>query len=169
MYNFYNTIVSDLGHFHINDNSSLPISSHDFVKSISNSGGCLRWHDLTVSTSNGYQVRISFNEPVFGNRDEYLEIGDGLIHGKETRLARFNGSTLPNDVTSVSNAAWINIISPCSKGTLVVNLTITSETDSGILQLTLDVFYKHSYSTTASCLELNEMIQIQKIDWSTYV
>ena len=163
----YNTIVLDLGHFHINDNSSLPISSHDFVKSISNSGGCLQWHVLTVNTSSDYQARISFNEPVFGNREEYLEIGDGLIQGKETRLARFNGSTLPNDVISVSNAAWINIISPCTKGTLVVNLTITSETDSGILKFTLDIFYKHSYSTTTSCLELNEMIQIQKIDWST--
>ena len=135
-------IVSDLGHFHINDNTSLQISSHDFVKSISNSGGCLKWHDLTVSTSSGYQVRISFNEPVFGNRDEYLEIGDGLIQGKETRLARFNGSTLPNDVISVSNAAWINIIYSCTKGTLTVNMTITSETDSGIWNHTLNILIR---------------------------
>ena len=140
--NLYNTItiLSDLGHFHINDNSSLPISSHEFMKTISNSGDCLRWHILTVNTSSGYQVRLSFNEPIFGNREVYLEIGDGLVHGAETRLTRFYGSTLPNDVRSVSNAAWINIISPCTKGTLTVNMTIKRETKSGILKHKLNIF-----------------------------
>ena len=129
----------DMGHFYINDSRSIVISSHAFVKTLSNTKDCLKWQALIASTSRGYQVRIAFNQPVFGNREEYLEIGDGLYQGEETRLTRFNGSALPNDVISVTNAAWINVISPCTnEGTLIMNITINRQTDSGILKHLLD-------------------------------
>ena len=43
----------------------------------------------------------------FQRPGDVLEIGDGLLYDNATSLARFSGSTLPSNVTSVSNALWI--------------------------------------------------------------
>ena len=124
-----------MGHFYINSNMSIPISSHAFVKTLSNSGDCLNWHVLTVNTSNYYRVRIAFNQLVFGNSEEYLEIGDGIVHEEGTRLARFKGRKLPDDVISVSNAVWINVKSICPSEALILNMTVQREFHSGIIEM----------------------------------
>ena len=82
----------------------------------------LTWHDLTFTTTEE-RLRISFNK--FSFDEGYLEIGDGSLYSESTRLTRFNGSTIPSDVISVNNAAWMRISSRCTVKTPEINMTIT--------------------------------------------
>ena len=62
-----------------------------------------------------FRIRFHFDEFHFNESIGYhsaLEIGDGLIRGTGTRLAHFRGSEVPMDVTSVSNAAWMQVYDP---------------------------------------------------------
>ena len=71
--------------------------------------------DWRFNTSTGFRIRFHFNEFHFYESIGYhsaLEIGDGLIRGTGTRLAHFRGSEVPMDVTSVSNAAWMQVYDP---------------------------------------------------------
>ena len=84
----------------------------------------MTWHALTVNASDGLKVRITFHEFNFTDF-EYLEIGDGVVVDDDTRLVNFSGATLPSNVTSVSNGAWIKIKSPCGTMSPDLNITIT--------------------------------------------
>ena len=62
-----------------------------------------------------------------------MEIGDGLSTSEETRLTRFTGNISPNDVTSVSNSAWIYIESPPDNISMIAEMTIIAVNFSGKL------------------------------------
>ena len=61
---------------------------------------------------------------------DYLEFGDGLISGHSTQLARISGTAKPENVTSVSNAAWINMHVSCSNETFTLLLEVGAESSS---------------------------------------
>ena len=60
-----------------------------------------------------------------------MEIGVGLSKSEETRLTRFIGNVLPNNVTSVSNSAWMYIESPPGNISMISGMTILSVNISG--------------------------------------
>ena len=60
-----------------------------------------------------------------------MEIGDGLSTSEETRLTRFIGNISPNNVTSISNSAWIYIESPPGNISMISEMTIVSVNISG--------------------------------------
>ena len=60
-----------------------------------------------------------------------MEIGDGLSKSEETRLTRFIGNILPNNVTSVSNSAWMYIESPPENISMIAEMTIIAVNISG--------------------------------------
>ena len=85
------------------------------------SSNCVSWRIWTFTANSDQRIQISFQyfhlyEP------EYLEIGDGLENGEETRLAHFIGDSLPSNVVSVSNSAWIYVEAP--PGTTTVNAEV---------------------------------------------
>ena len=67
----------------------------------------------TFSISNDRRIKFHFTQfsTYYGSSSyhEYVEIGDGMETGLETRLAHFAGRTLPSNVTSVSNSAWLKV------------------------------------------------------------
>ena len=77
-------------------------------------------------------MRFEFQQFAFDGPEEYLEIGEGLVAGEETRLARFSGTDLPWEVTSVSNSAWIRIETPCRKRTPDFSILISAVNYTGI-------------------------------------
>ena len=87
---------------------------------------------MTFETSSDFRVRITFEIFLFENHDEYFEIGDGIVHEQETKLASFSGATKPSDVISVSNVVWMNIKSPCANESSIFNFTVYRATNSGI-------------------------------------
>ena len=52
--------------------------------------------------------------------------------GAETRLARFNGTSHPSDVTSVIHTAWMNLHTTCMYDVFQLNMKVTSENHSGM-------------------------------------
>ena len=59
------------------------------------------------------------------NHYSALEIGDGLDPGNRSRLTHFRGLFLPDDVTSVSNSAWIIIYDAGLVGYTYVVVAVT--------------------------------------------
>ena len=116
--------VSDIGRFFIEGNINMTIPPREFIKIFSSDEECLTWHDLTFRTSEK-RIRITFHIFVLNEVDGQLEIGDGSLYSEDTRLARFDGRTLPSDVISVSDAAWIRISSQCVTRTPRINITCT--------------------------------------------
>ena len=87
----------------------------------------------TLNTSQHHQqqrVGIVFMEFNLSKSDEYIEVGDGLIIGENTRLAHFTGNYIPDDVTSISSAAWISARLSCLNSG-AFNITITAINDTG--------------------------------------
>ena len=80
----------------------------------------------------GLRVRFEFQQFSFDGPEEYLEIGEGLVSGEETRSAHFSGTDVPSDVTSVSNSAWIRIETPCRKRTPDFSIMISAVNNTGI-------------------------------------
>ena len=82
---------------------------------------CVSWRLWTFTTNSDQRIQISF-QYFHLNEHEYVEIGDGLVKGKETRLAHFIRNYLPSNVTSVSNSAWIYV--EAIPGTTTVNAKV---------------------------------------------
>ena len=90
---------------------------------------CVTGDLWTFETYVEYNIRIEFEK--FGLQDaghEYVELGDGLEKTEATKLAHFTGSNPPQNVTSVSNSAWVflafvydNITSPFTIKVKAVN------------------------------------------------
>ena len=61
------------------------------------------------NATEGFRIGIIFEILCFTDANDTVQIGDGLVFGEETRLAHFGGTTLPSEVTTISNSAWISI------------------------------------------------------------
>ena len=70
----------------------------------------IMWTFNTTMTSSTHQtIRITFRQFDFERDREFLVIGDGMIGGRSTELARFTGSHPRTAVEFLSNAIWIMI------------------------------------------------------------
>ena len=109
-------ILSHTDHIILNEPSSITLTSYDLAKSLSCAPEGFTQPVLTFSTLwQDLKIGFFFQEFYLNNSHEYLEIGDGSFrHGRKdtSRLARFSGTALPSNVTSVSNAAWISVDTP---------------------------------------------------------
>ena len=97
-----------LDHLKVNNTDALTASTDNIFSSLSEFTTCVSWYLWTFTSSSNLRIQISFGYFDFKGH-EYLEIGDGLIKENETRLAHFSGAALPNNVTSLSNSAWMYI------------------------------------------------------------
>lgn len=61
----------------------------------------------TFNTTEGHRIRFRFLEFQMPRLSYFLEIGDGSMIGKSSTLVRFERDTLPSNVTSVSQSAWL--------------------------------------------------------------
>ena len=106
------------------DKTSTMISSNDIFHTLPSDTSNSVFPVLTFNATTGFRIKLTFQRFVFNGSNEWLEIGDGLESSEDRRLARFSGTDLPWEVTSVSNAAWIKINTLCRKRTPDFSLTI---------------------------------------------
>ena len=100
------------GHYFIDHESQLTITKDDINTTYGVGDNSPDW---TFNSSKGFRINFEFQRFSFYWSSSYysaLEIGDGLTRGTETRLAHFRGLDKPNDVTSISNAAWMRVYAP---------------------------------------------------------
>ena len=124
-------MFSDTEWILLTGNGSVDLSINDFTKTLSCFVDCLRWQTLYFNTSVALRIKITFQKFNFGESGDYLEFGNGLVRTEDTRLVHFSGSTLPSNVTSVSNAAWILIKSSCARVFLKLKITLSAVGVSG--------------------------------------
>ena len=108
------------------------LSSNDLVTTLPCAGKCETLPSWTFSTTSDLKIRITFSQFRFVDDNWYLEIGDGKDIRKATKLAHFTGYDLPDDVTSVTNAAWIKVHAACGINSATFGMTVTSVRDEGI-------------------------------------
>ena len=84
------------------------LSSNDLVTTLPCAGNCETLPSWTFSTAPDLKIRITFSQFRFVDGNWYLEIGDGKIIRKATKLAHFTGYDLPKDVTS-DISDWIYV------------------------------------------------------------
>ena len=92
---------------------------------------------LTVSTSEGLRVEITFDKFIMNGIRNYLFVGDGLSGTNDTILARFNGNALPSNVISVTSSAWFTLQAPLESKVFDLHLTVTAKTFTGTTNLLL--------------------------------
>ena len=106
-----------VGYHFLEPNSSINISEADLnATNTSYDDSKLHW---TFNTALGFRIMFKFQTfSLYWSSNYYsaLEIGDGVEIRPETRLAHFRGLDVPDDVVSVSNAAWITIYEFSSAG-----------------------------------------------------
>ena len=100
-----------LGHYNVNE-SSITVISVDLSSAFNGGNNSPTW----TFEANSDQ-RINFNFSTYYFSFNIYEIGDGLVRGESTRLARFKGIDQPSNVTSVSSCAWlsVDVLSICQK------------------------------------------------------
>ena len=88
---------------------------------------------FTFRTSKDLRIRMTFHAFIFGETGEFLEIGDGPNVKISTQLARFNGTGIPNDVVSITNAVWIIVKISCGVRMFSLNITVAAEDKTGMI------------------------------------
>ena len=100
------------GNYTIVDGDSYTITRENLVTAYQANNYLPVWRFNTIED---HRIRFSFQDfSFYWNDYDYnlLDIGDGWSTDAKTRLATFGGRTLPTDVTSVSNAAWLKVNEP---------------------------------------------------------
>ena len=64
----------------------------------------------TFKTAGKFKIGFKFHVFDIRSSADYLEIGDGLEIKQSTVLVHFSGRTLPSNVTSISNCAWMKVM-----------------------------------------------------------
>ena len=122
-------------HHTLNERSLVNISSNDVISAIPCTECCTTSKQWTFEAPENLRVRLTFENFSFPDPHGYLEIGDGIIIGENTRLAHFTGTSLPSNVTSVTNAAWITVHVRCGNINETFNIKITAVNYSGELYI----------------------------------
>ena len=78
------------------------------------------------------RIKFTFQQFDFDDLYGHLEIGDGVVSGGATRLARFSKTDIPSNVSSVSNAGWITVASSCYDREFSLRMTVMTENKSGM-------------------------------------
>ena len=117
-------------HFILTDTDVIPLSINDIFATYPVVPHCVYRYLWTFTTNVDLRIQITFQEfDIKGHA--YMEVGDGLSKSEQTRLTRFIGNILPNDVTSVSYSAWIYIESPPGNISMIAEMTIIAVNISG--------------------------------------
>ena len=116
----YPIVITD--NLNLEEESFEFITTSNFLLTLSCGTTWSVWPIMTFTAPNGFRIRGLFEKFGFDKPGEYLEFGDGLTNTEEKRLARFYGTDVPSDVTSVSNSAWIKVSTPC--GTNIPDLSM---------------------------------------------
>ena len=127
-----NSCLIVLDHFILTDTDVIPLSINDIFATYPVVPHCVYRYLWTFTTNGDLLIQIKFQEFDLKGHG-CMEIGDGLSKREETRLTRFIGNILPNDVTSVSNSAWIYIESPPGNISMIAEMTIIAVNISGKL------------------------------------
>ena len=99
------------------------------------------WVRWTFSTNNKSRILVQFQTFSLEPFEEALAIGDGPIPSDDTRMVLFSGDNVPRNVTSVSNALWIQfqyVINSCCR-IAMLHFTISPVTESGNVRLMFEV------------------------------
>ena len=99
------------------------------------------WARWTFITNNKSRILVQFQTFSLEEFEEDLAIGDGPIPSDDTRMVLFSGDNVPSNVTSVSNALWIQfqyVINSCCR-TAMLHFTISSVTESGTFHFMFEV------------------------------
>ena len=122
-----------LDHYTLAENESMVISSKNIFHTLPCDAEKLSASPiLTFDAPSGFRIKCTFGLFIFNRSNEYLEIGNGLFSGEETRLVRFSGADKPSEVVSVSNVAWLRVKSNCKRKIPDFNVTISAVADTGI-------------------------------------
>ena len=115
-------------HSYISDTSSIAITSDEIGSTLPCNSTCSTWPLFSFGTSDVLKIKFYFQRFILEN--QYIDIGDGIVRGRATRLARFSNTDSPNNVSSVSNAAWLTIASPCGNRIFSLTMVIAAEDKS---------------------------------------
>ena len=122
-----------IDHYFVNESVLVNLSSNDLFTTLPCAGNCETLPSWTFSTVSDLKIRITFSQFRFVDGNGYLEIGDGKVIRKASRLAHFTGSNLPDYVTSVTNAAWIKVHAACGINSATFSMSVTAVRDEGTL------------------------------------
>ena len=115
----------------LEDKQEFLIGPSDIVTSLPCNSMCVTSPKWNFVADEDTRVHIEFQELECWKDECYIEIGDGLTFGTDTKLAQFGGRALPCNVTSVSNTAWINVHTSCRDEVLKLQLRVTHVNTSG--------------------------------------
>ena len=63
----------------------------------------------SFNSTQDFRIHFRFVAYLCNPNECYLIIGDGVDSGNSTRLAEFSDATIPSNVTSISDSAWLKI------------------------------------------------------------
>ena len=125
----------------MDDGSSVTLSSFDLAKSLSCRVGLFEQSVLTFDAPADLKIRISFNAFKL-KANESLVIGDGLVSGEDSQLSHFSGTALPSNVTSISNAAWINVTTSLTSKVTDIELIVEAVSSAGVFNFVFEDKHK---------------------------
>ena len=99
--------ISWVGYYYFSDRRSYEVVTEDIKDAFITQDFTPTW---AFHTLRNHRIRFKFHHMYFDDRSVHLEIGDGVRPGISTRLVVFYDITLPDDVISISNAAWLRVI-----------------------------------------------------------
>ena len=118
--------------FFIDGNETVTITPGDIIKIQNKNWYCIAGELWTFSTSVGSNINIEFEQfGLHNHHHEYVELGDGLEKTEGTTLAHFTGRSLPQNVTSVSNSAWVFLAFIRGNITLTFTISVKAVNSSG--------------------------------------
>ena len=99
------------GNYFLRDDSTVVIHKHHIYRALER-GTSFEWSHTPVWTFNAtnyFKIRFHFTDfDCLGSASCYVRIGNGLI-SEEDRLLNYNGRSVPSNVTSESNTAWLKV------------------------------------------------------------
>ena len=123
-----------LGTFFVEPATSIYITSERFTASLHREYCTFTlW---TFTTHNESRIVLEFLKFDLENSTEFLEIGDGPDHRRDTIMTIFSGHGLPSNVTSVSSSAWIKFryhLNKCCRNPSL-EFAVSAVNKSGILK-----------------------------------
>ena len=97
----------------MDDHTNAIVSSDHVTKTLPCNSKCTAGPVWTFNTSENWRIKIIFQNFDFGEQNGYLEIVDKNSEGYMTTTG-LNGTSLPTNLISVSNALTIAVQIPCT-------------------------------------------------------
>ena len=151
----------------LEDKQEFLIGPSDIVTSLPCNSMCVTSPRWNFVADEYMRVHIEFQELECWKDECYIEIGDGLIFGTDTKLARFAGRALPCNVTSISNTAWIIVHTSCRGEVLQLQLRVAPVNKSGAYKNMY--FIVHNSIITLSHNNVFQPIRLLTYEYSDFM